>query len=70
MHVILHLLWVAWQHTASSVVGNGPDDLVAGGVIAVLWNRILGPRVRKWHEAETKRHLHSVLDEREKRKKW
>lgn len=66
MHLFVHYLLNVWNATYASCIGNGPESLVEIVVGVVVWNKWIGPRVKKWHERETKKHMHSVLDERGK----
>lgn len=50
----LHTLW--FNYTWPSCTGNGPESLVEIIVGVVVWNKILGPRVKRWHQHELEKH--------------
>jgi hypothetical protein len=62
--VILHSLW--FNYFWPSITGNGPESLVEILVGVVVWQKLLGPRVKKWHAAEMAKHRKAIgeqLDE-------
>jgi hypothetical protein len=62
--LFVHYLQNVWNSTYASCVGNGPESIVEIIAGVVVWNRWLGPRYHRWHEATIKKHMHAVLDER------
>lgn len=55
-----------WLHTLifdyvwPSCLGNGPESIVEIVVGVVVWQKLLGPRVKKWHQRELEKHHESM----------
>ena len=60
MHLLIHYLDNIRSGTASSCVGNGPESLVEIVIGVVVWQKLLGPRVKAWHARELAKH-HDAL---------
>lgn len=54
----LHTLW--FGYVWPSCTGNGPESIVEIIVGVVVWQKLLGPRLKAWHQHEMERH-HAAL---------
>lgn len=59
-HLLVHYLDNLRGCFASSNIGNGPEAITEAIVLAVIWNRWVGPLVRRWHRRELDRHHEAV----------
>ena len=58
----VHYLHNVWAAFGASNLGNGPEAITEIVVGVVVWNRLLGPRVRKWHQRELAKHHKALHD--------
>lgn len=56
----LHTLW--FGYIWPSCEGNGPESIVEIVVGVVVWQKLLGPRVKAWHQRELAKH-HDAMKE-------
>ena len=66
LHLFVHYLDNIRSSTASSCEGNGPESLVEIIVGVVVWQKLIGPRVKAWHARELAKHhdaIKATLDE-------
>ena len=45
-----------------SCEGNGPESIVEIVIGVVVWQKILGPRYKAWHEREMQKHHDHILE--------
>ena len=60
LHLLVHYLDNIRSGTASSCVGNGPESLVEIIVGVVVWQKLIGPRVKAWHARELAKHHDAI----------
>ena len=60
MHLLIHYLDNIRSSTASSCEGNGPESLVEIVIGVVVWQKLLGPRVKAWHARELAKHHDAI----------
>ena len=56
----LHEIW--FGYFVPSLYGNGPESLCEIIIGVVVWNKLLGPRLKKWHQREMERHHAAMRD--------
>jgi hypothetical protein len=62
IHLIVHYLDNVRGSTAASCEGNGPESIVEIVVGVVVWQKLLGPRVKAWHQRGLEKHHAALRD--------
>lgn len=62
LHLLVHYLDNLRGSTAASCEGNGPESVVEIVVGVVVWQKLLGPRVKAWHQRELAKHHDAMKD--------
>ena len=60
LHLLVHYLDNIRSSTASSCEGNGPESLVEIVIGVIVWQKLLGPRVKAWHAKQLAEHHESM----------
>lgn len=59
-HLLVHYFDNVRASTAASCVGNGPESIVEIVIGVVVWNKLLGPRVKAWHARVLAEHHEAI----------
>ena len=54
----LHTLW--FGYVWPSCTGNGPESIVEIIIGVIVWQKLLGPRVKAWHAKQLAEHHESM----------